>query len=125
MKLYGKIPGSRIIAEDDLFVIVRDKYPVSPGHTLVIVKRIVQRYHQLEQEEKKRLVYWIDWCLDYLQNNLHPEPDGFNVGLNDGEAAGQTMGQLHVHIIPRYFGDVQDPRGGVRAVIPAKLRYWH
>lgn len=62
--------------------------------------------------------------LDILKKNLSPKPDGFNLGLNDGEVAGQTIGQLHFHIIPRYNNDVPDPRGGIRWVIPSRAIYW-
>jgi len=124
LKPFGKIEKHRIIAEDELFIIARDKYPVSPGHTLIIVKRIVERFQELTPQERARLMEWIDWSINYLQSTLEPQPDGFNVGLNDGAAAGQTVGQMHVHIIPRYHGDVPDPRGGVRFVIPEKGNYW-
>ncbi len=124
MKPFDIIEKERLLSEDELFLIAKDKYPVSPGHTLIIVKRVVERFNELTHEEKLRLMQWIDWCINHLHANLKPEPDGFNVGLNDGAAAGQTVGQLHVHIIPRYFGDIPDPRGGVRFVIPEKGKYW-
>lgn len=124
MKGFGPIEAERILAEDELFLIARDKYPISPGHTLVIVKRLVARFDQLTQEEKLRLLHWVDWGMQHLQTILERKPDGFNLGLNDGPAAGQTVPQLHFHIIPRYAGDVPDPRGGVRHVIPSKARYW-
>ena len=60
----------------------------------------------------------------HLTSQLDPKPDAFNLGLNDGLAAGQTMPQLHFHVIPRYTGDVPDPRGGIRHIIPSKARYW-
>ena len=100
------------------------KYPVSPGHTLIIVKRPIARFSELTKKEKMALMEWIDWTLYYLEENLESKPDGFNIGLNDGEAAGQTIGQLHLHIIPRYSNDVPDPRGGIRHVIPLKAKYW-
>src|SRR6266496_5924255 len=118
MSGFGNIERDRILAEDELFLVVRDKYPVSPGHSLVIVRRPIARFDQLTSEEKLRLFHWLDWGLQHLQSTLEQKPDGFNVGLNDGEAAGQTVPQLHLHIIPRYLGDVPDPRGGVRFVIP-------
>jgi diadenosine tetraphosphate (Ap4A) HIT family hydrolase len=121
---FGTIEPNRVLSEDELFVIISDKYPVSPGHSLIIVKRAVSRFQQLTKEEKDRLTHWIDWCITYLQETLNPHPDGFNVGLNDGPPAGQTVSQLHVHIIPRYHGDIEDPRGGVRFVIPKKAKYW-
>ncbi len=94
------------------------------GHSLVIAKRVVARFSQLTTDEKARLMTWIDWSISHLQSALDPKPDGFNVGLNDGTAAGQTVGHFHVHVIPRYDGDVPDPRGGVRWIFPTKARYW-
>lgn len=124
MSGFGPIEKERILAEDELFVVARDKYPVSPGHTLVIIKRSVARFGLLTPDEKLRLWKWVDWGIDHLQRTLTPSPNGFNLGLNDGPAAGQTVPQLHFHIIPRYTDDVSDPRGGVRHVIPAKACYW-
>jgi diadenosine tetraphosphate (Ap4A) HIT family hydrolase len=121
---FGIIERERILAEDDLFIIARDKYPISPGHSLVIAKRLVVRFRDLTPDETKRLPTWVEWCVSHLERSLKPKPDGFNVGLNDGIAAGQTVLQLHVHVIPRYHGDVPDPRGGVRFVIPQKAKYW-
>ena len=74
--------------------------------------------------EKARLLVWIDWTQHHLASHLTPAPDAFNLGLNDGPAAGQTIAQLHFHVIPRYAGDVPDPRGGIRHIIPSKARYW-
>jgi diadenosine tetraphosphate (Ap4A) HIT family hydrolase len=124
MRGFGTIEPERILAEDNLFVVVSDKYPVSPGHSLIIVKRVVARFQELTADERARLMTWVDWCIAHLDRTLQPPPDGFNVGLNDGTAAGQTIPQLHVHVIPRYQGDVSDPRGGVRSVVPNKARYW-
>lgn len=124
MQGFGAIERDRILAEDELFIVARDKYPISPGHTLVIVKRVVARFQDLVAEEKTRLLTWVDWSIAHLESTLEPKPDGFNIGLNDGTAAGQTVSQLHVHVIPRYNGDVADPRGGVRFVIPHKAKYW-
>lgn len=121
---FGTIERERVLAEDELFVVARDKYPVSPGHSLVIVRRVVARFQELTADEKARLLTWVDWCVAHLDSTRSPKPDGFSVGLNDGAAAGQTVSQLHIHIIPRYDGDVDDPRGGVRFVIPHKAKYW-
>jgi diadenosine tetraphosphate (Ap4A) HIT family hydrolase len=79
---FGKIDPERVVAQDDLFVVVFDKYPVSPGHSLIIVKRAASRFHALHAEEKLRLMHWIDWCFEHLHSAL--QPDGFNIGLNDG-----------------------------------------
>jgi len=121
---FGGIEPARILATDDLFAVVRDKFPISPGHSLIIPRRSVVRFQELTTDEKSRLMQRMDWCIAHLQSSLRPQPDGFNVGLNDGPEAGQTVGQLHVHVIPRYKGDVPDPRGGVRWVLPAKACYW-
>jgi|GEM_PF-468008 len=121
---FGVIEPARILATDELFAVVSDKFPVSPGHTLLIARRPVGRFQDLTSAEKARLLVWIDWTQQQLAANLTPPPDAFNFGLNDGPAAGQTMPQLHFHIIPRYRGDVSDPRGGVRYLIPSKARYW-
>ena len=82
------------------------------------------RFQELTAAEKERLLYWIDWTQKHLAATLSPPPDAFNFGLNDGPAAGQTIPQLHFHIIPRYQGDVPDPRGGIRWIIASKARYW-
>ncbi|MBI4328135.1 MAG: HIT family protein [Chloroflexi bacterium] len=121
---FGAIETSRVLAVDELFAVVSDKFPVSPGHTLIIARRTVARFQELTLPEKERLFFWIDCTQKRLLKTLVPTPDGFNLGLNDGPAAGQTIPQLHFHVIPRYSGDVPDPRGGLRWLIPSKARYW-
>jgi len=124
VKAFGIIDTDQIINEDNHFIIIYDKYPVSPGHTLIIAKRPVARFSELTKYEKFDLIELIDWVIYYLEEHLESKPDGFNVGINDGRAAGQTVEQLHVHVIPRYTGDVPDPRGGIRFVLPEKAKYW-
>lgn len=121
---FGLIEPERVLAQDELFVVVKDKYPVSNGHALVIPRRAVKRFQELNSAEKARLLVWVDWTEQHLQETLSPAPDGFNLGVNDGPAAGQTIPQFHCHVIPRYAGDVADPRGGVRWVIAEKAKYW-
>lgn len=121
---FGKVDLARVLALDELFAVVADGFPVSPGHTLIIARRPVARLQELEAAEKARLLEWIDWIQRHLSSHLRPVPDAFNLGLNDGPAAGQTIPQFHFHVIPRYVGDVPDPRGGVRWVIAAKAKYW-
>jgi len=121
---FGLIEPERVLATDDLFAVVSDKYPVSPGHTLIIPRRLLARFRELNAVEKARLLELVEWAQRHLEATLVPVPDGFNLGMNDGQAAGQTMQQFHFHVIPRHGGDVADPRGGVRWVIPAKARYW-
>jgi diadenosine tetraphosphate (Ap4A) HIT family hydrolase len=121
---FGVIEPERVLTQDDLFAVVNDKFPVTPGHTLIIPKRAVAQFRELNAAEKSRLLEWVDWTLRRLQETLSPPPDGFNLGVNDGKAAGRTMPQFHFHVIPRCSGDVPDARGGVRWVIPEKARYW-
>ena len=93
-----------------------------PGHTLVVPRRHVASIFELTEEE-----WGAVWSMvGVVRRELADEevPDGFNIGVNDGTAAGQTIAHAHVHVIPRRTGDVEDPRGGVRWVIPAKVRYW-
>ena len=98
-----------------------DKYPVSLGHTLVMPNRHVSNFFELTQEEMNAC-----WALVKEMKLILAEkyqPDGFNVGINVGEAAGQTVFHVHIHLIPRYKGDVENPAGGVRYVIPEKANY--
>jgi diadenosine tetraphosphate (Ap4A) HIT family hydrolase len=120
---FGEIEPSRLLALDHLFAVVQDKFPISTGHTLIIARRPVARFQELSTAEKARLLVWINWTQQHLSLHLSPVPDAFNFGLSDGPAAGQTMPQLHFHVIPRYTGDVPDPRGGVHHIIPSKARY--
>lgn len=121
---FGHIESDRLIAIDDLFAVIRDKFLVSPGHTLIIARRAVTLFTYLTTLEKSGLMGWLDWTQQYLKSQLTPSPDAFNFGLNDGIAAGQTIPQFHLHVIPRYNGDVADPRGGVRGIISSKAKYW-
>ena len=121
---FGLIEPERVLAVDELFAVVSDKFPVSPGHTLIIPRRPLTRFRELNAAEKSRLLDWVGWTQERLQQTLTPPPEAFNLAVNDGSAAGQTMPQFHFHVIPRHTGDVADPRGGVRWVIPAKAKYW-
>ncbi|HOX02133.1 MAG TPA: HIT family protein [Candidatus Paceibacterota bacterium] len=121
---FGAIDRDRLLAQDDLFAVVLDKYPVAQGHALIIPRRPVERFYELTATEEARLMEWVDWAQAHLQATISPPPDGFNLGVNDGPAAGQTVPQFHFHVIPRHAGDVTDPRGGIRWVIAAKARYW-
>lgn len=99
-----------------------DEFPVSSGHCLIIPKRHVQSIFDLTDEELKDLYTVLKQTYDYLINFGYMM-DGYNVGINCGRAAGQTVEHLHIHLIPRYKGDVFDPTGGVRGVIPSKQSY--
>lgn len=100
---------------------ITDKFPVSKGHSLIIPKRKVNDYFELSFKEQSSLWFLVNQVKKELQKEY--SPDGFNIGINSGETAGQTVPHCHIHIIPRYQGDVENPRGGVRGVIPDKKDY--
>ena len=112
----------RILHTLDAALVLRDGFPISPGHTLIVPRRHVGSFFALESTEQAAMLEALNWARAEL-DRLH-RPDSFNIGLNDGPAAGQTVPHCHLHLIPRYAGDVADPRGGVRWVIPGKARYW-
>jgi diadenosine tetraphosphate (Ap4A) HIT family hydrolase len=116
------LPESRIIDASMLAMVVRDAFPVSPGHTLVIPKRHVGSFFDLTELERQNLLSLLDKAKLVIDQEF--KPDGYNIGINDGPAAGQTVPHLHIHLIPRYNADLPDPRGGVRWVIPTKADYW-
>ncbi|MCJ7501310.1 HIT family protein [bacterium] len=116
------LPPDRIISESDYTVTIRDGFPVSQGHTLIIPKRHVQSFFELKDIEKAAVLQALDEAKEALDQEFSPA--GYNIGINDGEAAGQTVMHLHVHLIPRYKGDTDDPRGGVRWIFPGKAKYW-
>jgi len=116
------LPAARVIDENATAIVIRDGYPVSPGHTLLIPKRHTGSFFDLSEQERSDLLSLLDHSKQALDYELHPQ--GYNVGINDGAAAGQTVPHLHVHLIPRFEGDLPDPRGGVRWVIPDKAKYW-
>ena len=110
-----------LLTESATVYAILDKYPVSPGHALVIPKKHIVDYFELSTHTKTALWLMSDRVKDLLTERF--QPDGFNVGINVGAAAGQTVPHMHIHIIPRYAGDVENPRGGVRGVIPGKGNY--
>ncbi len=116
------LPPERIINGTHLALMIRDGFPVSPGHTLIIPKRHIGSFFVTTAEERHDLLALLDQAQARLTNEL--QPDGFNIGINDGAAAGQTVAHLHIHLIPRFTGDRPDPRGGVRWVLPGHARYW-
>ena len=118
------------------WAIIEDKYPVNKGHLLIVPKRHINKVGELNQSEwvslqnvlelVQQLICDEEMQIEYFGKIITTEdtyPDGFNIGINEGEAAGQTVNHLHIHVIPRYFGDTQDPTGGVRGVIPNKQHY--
>lgn len=119
---FCEMPGDRRVSENELAYAIRDAFPVTPLHTLLIPKRHVRSYFELDTAE-------FEACYQLLHKEKatieREDSDvwGFNVGVNDGEAAGQTISHCHIHLIPRRKHDVEDPRGGVRNVIPGRAAY--
>lgn len=112
----------RVLLEDETTVIYKDGFPVSPGHTVIIPKRHVATLFEATDTEQQALLKALNRAKALLDESHHP--DGYNVGINHGVAGGQTVPHLHIHLIPRYKGDREDPRGGVRWVLPEKAKYW-
>ena len=109
------------LIENEIGFVIYDGFPVSEGHCLVVPHRIYANYFDSTEEEVRGLQSLVVDAQKLLREKYCP--DGFNVGINCGEAAGQTVPHMHIHVIPRYKGDMDDPRGGVRGVIPAKQKY--
>lgn len=110
-----------IILSNELAYALYDRYPVNEGHMLIIPRRHVEDFWASTSVERKALNDLIGDCKKHLDKIF--EPDGYNIGINCGAAAGQTVFHLHIHLIPRYIGDIENPRGGVRGVIPARCIY--
>ena len=106
---------------NELAFSARDTYAVSPGHTLVIPRRHVANFFDLTPEEVAACMELINEEKKLIDEEFHP--DGYNIGVNVGPAAGQSIFHVHIHMIPRYKGDVENPQGGVRHVIAAKAHY--
>jgi diadenosine tetraphosphate (Ap4A) HIT family hydrolase len=112
----------RVFHEHALFLGLWDGYPVSPGHALLVPRRHVATWFDASEDERRALADGIETARAAILERHRP--DGFNVGMNLGAAAGQTVAHLHLHVIPRYAGDVEDPRGGIRWVVPDRAVYW-
>ena len=109
------------LLESEIGFVIYDGFPVSEGHCLVVPHRVYANYFDSTKEEIVGLQALVVEAQKLLREKF--SPDGFNVGINCGEAAGQTVPHMHIHVIPRYKGDMDDPRGGVRGVIPSKQKY--
>jgi len=116
------LPGERILGENEYAVWILDAHPVSPGHSLILPKRHVESFFEAIPAERDAIVSLLDMARDHAHRNH--APSGYNIGINEGSAAGQSILHLHVHLIPRYAGDTRDPRGGIRWVIPDRANYW-
>jgi diadenosine tetraphosphate (Ap4A) HIT family hydrolase len=120
---FSAIPEAEWLCANDLAFAIYDSFPVSPGHVLVITRRVVPTYFDCTAAEQAAVMELVGEVKRLLDLRFDPKPDGYNVGFNAGAAAGQTVPHVHVHVIPRYSGDMPDPRGGVRHVIPEKGNY--
>ena len=114
--------GSTVVASNELAVAFPDAYPVSPGHMLIVLRRHIPDLFQLTTEEQAAVWSLVAPVRQHIEK--HHSPDGYNLGINVGSAAGQTVAHAHFHVIPRYAGDIADPRGGIRRVLPHKAGYW-
>lgn len=119
---FCNLDNSRIIQSNTHAITIYDGYPISPGHCLVIPKRHIASFFEATREEQTTILDLLAEMREILKKDY--DPDGFNIGINDGSAAGQTVMHLHIHLIPRYAGDMPDPRGGVRWIFPNKAAYW-
>jgi diadenosine tetraphosphate (Ap4A) HIT family hydrolase len=106
----------KILAEDELTMTIKEKRPISPGHLLVITRRHVPSFFDVTKEEQQALFKAVSAAHDQFYKNANPS--GFNVGVNQGADAGQSVFHVHVHLIPRFHGDTPDPRGGVKRCLP-------
>ena len=120
---FCNIAPTDVLIENDLLIGFFDRYPVSPGHMLLVTRRHVENWFEATKEEQLALMAAIDDAVALIDSRIDRQPDGYNVGFNVGEAAGQTVMHLHLHVIPRFDGDIEDPRGGIRGAIPEKRIY--
>jgi diadenosine tetraphosphate (Ap4A) HIT family hydrolase len=109
------------IIENELALVHPDTYPVNPGHCLITPRRHIAEYFEATAEEKLAMWQLLDEVKPIIDRKYGP--DGYNVGVNIGAAAGQSIPHLHIHVIPRYKGDVENPQGGIRGVIPHRRKY--
>ncbi len=116
------VDQGRIAWSSPLAIALWDIYPISLGHALVMPRRHAASWSELTADDKAALTAGVDAVRALIDERYRP--DAYNVGFNDGEAAGQTIMHFHTHVIPRYQGDAPDPRGGVRWVLPDKAAYW-
>jgi len=116
------IEQQRIFTSNEYALAVWDGFPVAQGHALIIPRRHLASFFETSTQERQAILELLDMAK--LEIERRHRPDAYNIGINDGPAAGQTVNHLHIHLIPRYPGDVPDPRGGVRWVIPDKADYW-
>jgi diadenosine tetraphosphate (Ap4A) HIT family hydrolase len=113
---------SRVLISNQFAIATADAFPVSEGHALIIPRRHISSIFEATEEELAHIFKLVAQTRVLLNEQFQPQ--GLNIGINDGVAAGQTVMHLHIHLIPRYKGDQSDPRGGVRWIFPDKAQYW-
>lgn len=121
MSVFSQIPNKEYLFAGEHFFAIYDRYPVSPGHLLIISKNDKQDFFSLDKTERIELNELIIEAKNLIQ--LKFSPDGYNIGMNCGVSAGQTVMHFHCHVIPRYQGDMENPRGGIRHCIEGKGYY--
>ena len=121
MSVFSEISNEEKIYSGVNFFLIKDRFPVSPGHVLIISKDLKKDFFELNAEERNELPLMIEVAKNLIEKDHNP--DGYNVGMNCGESAGQTVFHFHCHIIPRYKGDMENPRGGVRHCVSGKGSY--
>lgn len=122
MSVFLQIDDNDKVFQNEHFFMIYDRYPVSPGHLLIITNQLRKDFFDLNKEERLGLVEMISKAKTIIEESN--EPNGYNIGMNCGEAAGQTVFHFHCHVIPRYSGDMNDPRGGVRHSVEGKGNYF-
>lgn len=120
--VFCTLPTERILGENEHVVWILDAHPVSPGHSLIVPKRHIESFFAATPAEREAILSLLDRAQEHVCQSH--APSGYNIGINEGSAAGSSVPHLHVHLIPRFPGDSEDPRGGVRWVIPDKADYW-
>jgi diadenosine tetraphosphate (Ap4A) HIT family hydrolase len=118
----GRLAAGGLVAETAEAAAFADAFPLSPGHTLIVPRRHEPDFLALSPAEQMAMWSLLQPVRRAIESGYRP--DGYNLGVNVGAAAGQTVAHAHLHVIPRYAGDVDDPRGGIRWIVPARARYW-
>ena len=121
MSVFNEIDPKDYVFETEYFFAIFDRFPVSPGHLLIISKDLKLDYFKLDNSEKNNLNKAIENGKELIEKQY--SPTGYNIGMNCGEDAGQTVMHFHCHIIPRYKGDMENPRGGIRHCVEGKGYY--
>lgn len=121
MSVFTEIPENNILYRGEYFFLIYDGYPVSPGHILIITNEEKIDFFSLNENEKIELLKLIEKAKSIIE--LENKPQGYNIGMNCGEVAGQSVMHFHCHVIPRYEGDMKNPKGGVRYCVEGKGNY--